>query len=77
MPVYEAALVGGGKITANEGVVGDGLEKDFNLEYVCDDRFCFVIDVGVHECDVVVGGDSDVITERRETLLDALDGDCV
>ena len=73
--MYEAALVGDGTITADEDVVGDGLAKDLDLEHVCDDLFCFAIDIGVHECDVVVGGDD--VAECRETLLDALDGDCV
>lgn len=73
--MHEAALIGDGTIAADEDVVGDGLAKDLDLEYVCDDLLCLAIDVGVHECDVVVGGDD--VAESGETLLDALDGDCV
>jgi hypothetical protein len=73
--MHEAALVRDRTITADEGVVGDGLAKDLDLEHVCDDLLCLAIDVGVHECDVVVGGDN--VAESGETLLDALDGDCV
>ena len=61
--VDDGALVGGGTITADEDVVGNGLGKDFDLEYVCDDLFCFAIGVGVHECNVVVGGDDGASAE--------------
>lgn len=73
--MHEATLVGDGTIASDEDVVGDGLAEDVDLEHVCDDFLGLAIEIGVYECDVVVAGDD--VSECGETLLDALDGDCV
>lgn len=73
--MHETTLVGDGTITSDEDVVGDCLPEHLDLEDVCDDFFCFAIDVGVDECDVVVAGND--VAESGETLLDALDADAI
>jgi hypothetical protein len=71
--VHESTLVAESAVTPNEDVVRDRLPEDLDLEDVGDDLLRLAIDVGVHECDVVVAGDD--VPEGGETLFDALEGD--
>jgi hypothetical protein len=73
--VNQAALVRNRTVAADEDVVRDRLAEDFDLEHVCDDLLCLAVDVGVHQCDVVVARDD--VPEGGEALFYPLDGDCV
>ena len=69
----ETALVGDCTIGADEDVVRDRLAEHLDFEGVCDDLLRLAIDVGVYERDVVVARDD--VSERRQTLFDALERD--
>lgn len=55
--VHKATLVGDGTVASDKHVIGDGLAEDLDLKHICDDFFCFPINVGVHKGDVVVACD--------------------
>lgn len=55
--MYEAALVGERHVGSDEGVICYGLAEDFDAKHICDDFFCFPLQIWVDECDMVVGYD--------------------
>lgn len=73
--MYQTTLVAEGHVAADEDVVGNGLPEDLDTEDVGDDLLCLALKIGVNEGDVVVGDDD--VTERRQTLLYALNLDLV
>jgi hypothetical protein len=71
----KATLICDCTIRADEDVVRERLAEDLDLEDVRDDFLRLAVNVRVHQRDVVVAGDH--IPERREPLLDALEGNGV
>ena len=55
--VDEPSLVRDRAITAHKDVISNRLPENFNLENICDNFFCFAVNVWVDEGDVVVAGD--------------------
>lgn len=66
-------LVRESTVAPDQHVAGNSLAEHLDLEGVGNDLLRLPVDVGVHERDIVVARDH--VTERRETLLDTLDGD--
>ena len=71
----EATLISDRAVRADEDVVRDRLAEDFDFEHVRDDLLRLAVDVRVHQGDMIVARDD--VTERRETLFDALECDGV
>lgn len=73
--MHESTLVGDGAIASNQHIIRNSLSENFDFEDIGDDLFCFPIDVGMHESNVVVTCDD--VSEGREALFHPLDGDSV
>lgn len=73
--MHKSTLIRESTVGADEDVVCDGLSEDFHLQHVRDDLLRLTVDVRVHKRNVVVACDD--ISQRGETLFDALDGDLI
>ena len=73
--VHKAALIADRAIAADEHVAGDRLAKHFDAEHVGDDLLRLLVEVGVHERDIVVA--CNAVAKRRQALLDATNLDIV
>lgn len=73
--MYETALICDGAVAPDQNVVRDCLSEDLDFEHVSDDFLRFAIDIRMNKGDIVVAGDN--ISQRGETLIDALDCDCI
>ena len=73
--MHEPSLIRDGTVTSHKYIIGNRLSEDFDLQDVSDDLFRFAIDVRMDEGDMVVARDD--VSERRESLLDPLDGDWI
>lgn len=69
----ESSLVGERTVRSDEHVGRDRLTEDLDLEHVGDDLLGLSVNIRVDERNVVVARDD--VSERRQSLLDSLDGD--
>ena len=67
----KSALIRNAGITSDKYIIRYSLAEDLNFKYVRDDLFCFSVDVGVHQCYVVIACYH--VSEGGQTLFDALD----
>lgn len=68
----KTTLISDCTVRTDKDVVSNRLAEDFDFEDVGDDLLRLAVNVGVHQCDMVVA--SDHVSERRQSLLDTLKG---
>lgn len=73
--MHQTALIRDRTVAPHQNVVGDCLPEHLDLEDICDDLFCFPIDIWMDESDIVVTCDD--ISEGRKSFFNSLDGDGV
>lgn len=54
--MHEPSVVADDTIGAHQHVVGDGVAEHFDAESVCNNLFCFLVQIGMDDRHVVVAG---------------------
>lgn len=71
----EATLVGECAVAANEWLSCDRCLEGLDAEHILNDLFGDLVNLGVHQSDMVVSCDN--VSERRKSFFDSLDADAL